>query len=100
MVGEVGGGMSNCDLISCCADSCSNCFMLAASCPSFVDRLSLVDGEIVPVSVCDGAGEESRELSAFRLTSLGVVAAGAWASDGGTCKDAVPEPSDTARPSN
>jgi hypothetical protein len=56
--------------------------MLAASCPSFVDRLSLVDGEIVPVAVCDVAGEESREvgeelLSAFKLGSVGVVADGA-----------------------
>jgi hypothetical protein len=69
--------------------------MLLASCPSFVDRLSVVDGEIVPVSVCDGAGEEFREVSAFKLMS-----GKAWVGDDGTCKDDVPEPSDTARPSN
>lgn len=84
--------------------------MLLTSCPSLLDRLSAVDGEIVPICVCDGAGEELCEvgdelLNTFKLISVGDVVDGAWAGevdgDVGTCKDDdVPEPSDTARPSN
>lgn len=78
--GEVGGGMSNCVLNSCCADCCSNCVMLLTSSPSFVDRWSVVDGEMVPACVCDGAGEELCEvgdalLNTSKLISRGVVGA-------------------------
>jgi hypothetical protein len=56
--------------------------MLLPSCPSFVDRLSVVDGEIVPVCVFDGAGEEFSEagdglLNTFKLISVGVALDGA-----------------------
>lgn len=84
--------------------------MLLTSCPSLVDRLSVVDGEIVPICICDGAGEEllceagGELLNTFKLISIGVVVDGAWAGDAdgdvGTCNEDVPEPSDTARPSN
>lgn len=97
--GEVGGGMSNCDLNNCCADCWSSCVRLLTSSPSFADRWSVVDGEIVPAWVCDGAGEELCEAG-DELLNTGVAADGAWAGDDGTCKDDVPEPSDTARPSN
>lgn len=109
VVGDVGGGISNCVLNNCCADCCSSCVMPLRSCPSLVDRLSVVDGEIVPVCSCEGAGEELCEagdelLNTFKLISVGVVVDGAWAGDVdgdvGTCNDDVPEPSDTARPSN
>lgn len=78
--------------------------MLLTSSPSFVDRWSVVDGEIVPA--CDGAGEEFCEagdelLNTFKMISVGDDADGAWAGDDGTCNDdVVSEPSDTARPSN
>lgn len=66
-----------------------------------MDLLSVVDGEIVPICVCEVAGEEFCEageglLNTFKLISVGVDVAG----DDGTCNDDVPVPSDTARPSN
>lgn len=56
--------------------------MLLTSWPSLVDRFSVVDGEIVPTCVCDGAGEELCEvgdglLNTFKLISFGVVVDGA-----------------------
>lgn len=79
--------------------------MLLTSCPSLLDSFSVVDGEIVPIWFCDGVGEELCEagdglLNTFRLISVGDAVDGAWAGDVGTCNDVVPEPSDTARPSN
>lgn len=104
----VGGGISKCVLNSCCADCWSNCVMLLTSWPSLVEHLSVVDGEIVPIRMCDGVGEELCEtgdglLNTFRLISVGEAVCGAWTGDVdgdvGTWS-AVPEPSDTARPSN
>lgn len=106
VVGDVGGGMSNCVLNNCCADCCSSCVMLLTSCPSLVDRLSVVDGEIVPICICDGVGEELSDelLNTFKLISIGVAVDGVWTGDVdgdvGTCNKDVPEPSDKARPSN
>lgn len=51
--------------------------MLLTSCPSLVDRLSVVDGEIVPTCVCDGAGEELCEAGDGLLNTLGAVVDGA-----------------------
>ena len=71
--------MSNCCVLNkCCADCWSNCVRFLMSCPSLVDRLmSVVEGEIVAICVCDGVGEElckaeagDELLNTFKLISV------------------------------